>query len=66
MSAEKFKAAMVKLCHPQTGILKKTNPRNSNFVDEDSVSVNEDFSSAKIKINFIPIKSVKKKIAEPT
>ena len=57
---------MVKLCHPQTGILKKSNPRTSNFVDEESISVNENFSSAKIKINYIPIKTVKKKIALPT
>ena len=66
MPLEKFKAAMVKLCHPQSGILKKRNPKNSNFVDDESISINESFSSAKIKINFIPIKSVKKKIAEPT
>ena len=55
MPLEKFKASMIKLCHPQHGILKKSNPRTTNFADDESISVKENFSSAKIKINFIPI-----------
>ena len=57
---------MMRLCDPKRGILTKTNPRNANFRDDDLISVKVNFTSATIKINYIPLKVVKKKSMEPT
>ena len=66
MPLKNFRAAMIRLCDPKKGILTKTNPRNAIFRDDDVISVKENFNSATIKINYIPLKVVKKKSLEPT
>ena len=66
MPLENFRAAIMRLCDPKRGILTKTNPRTATFRNDDLISVKENFNCATIKINYIPLKIVKKKNMEPT
>lgn len=49
-----MKECMMKLCNPKTGIIKKEDIKKPIFRADEKLRINHDFTSANIKVKYIP------------
>ena len=62
MPEEVFKGCMMKFCNPQVKLLSKQ-INKPVFGEDEKIKVNEKFQSKMVKMNIIPVRTVKKKEA---